>query len=169
MQMWRKWQSDKSLWKTRLYEKRKQNISPFLILIFPLLFSSSKFPWQDARAAILKIKIAINCKNILAKAEHLETCFVGCHTERKNVVILTSKVESLAELKLTWDSKYFYTNILQLLGIPGRILVPSVTQFFRSKWLNFFFQCSLSLESRYGTVMLPYLAKCLDGNSSDTI
>ena len=27
----------------------------------------------------------------------------------------------------------------QLLGIPGRILVPPVTQLFRSKWLNFSF------------------------------
>ena len=38
-------------------------------------------------------------------------------------------------------SNQFDSNILQLLGIPGRILVPPVTQLFRSKWLNFFFQC----------------------------
>ena len=30
------------------------------------------------------------------------------------------------------------SNILQLLRIPGRILVPPVTQLFRSKWLQFF-------------------------------
>ena len=30
------------------------------------------------------------------------------------------------------------SNILQLLRITGRILVPPVTQLFRSKWLNFF-------------------------------
>ena len=32
----------------------------------------------------------------------------------------------------------FDSNILQLLGIPGRILVPPVTQLFRAKWLHFF-------------------------------
>ena len=32
----------------------------------------------------------------------------------------------------------FDTNILQLLGIPDRILVPPVTQLFRSKWFHFF-------------------------------
>ena len=34
------------------------------------------------------------------------------------------------------------SNIVQLLGILGRILVPPVTQLFRSKWLRFFFQCT---------------------------
>ena len=33
----------------------------------------------------------------------------------------------------------FDSNILQLLGIPGWILVPPVTQVFRSKWLHFSF------------------------------
>ena len=37
-------------------------------------------------------------------------------------------------------SSQFDSNILQLLGIPGWILVPPVTQHFRSKWLHFFFQ-----------------------------
>ena len=37
----------------------------------------------------------------------------------------------------------FDSNILQLLGMSaGQILVPPVTQLFRSKWLHFFFQCS---------------------------
>ena len=35
-------------------------------------------------------------------------------------------------------SSQFESNILQLLEIPGRILVPPVTQLFRSKWLHFF-------------------------------
>ena len=44
-----------------------------------------------------------------------------------------------------WESNWlsissqFDSNILQLLGIPGRILVPPATQLFRSKWLHFFF------------------------------
>ena len=38
-------------------------------------------------------------------------------------------------------SSLFNSNILQLFWIPGRILVPPVTQLFRSKWLDFFFQC----------------------------
>ena len=36
--------------------------------------------------------------------------------------------------------RQFDSYILQLLGIPGRILLPPVTQLFRSKWLIFFFQ-----------------------------
>ena len=36
----------------------------------------------------------------------------------------------------------FDWNILQLLGIPGWILVPPVTQLFGSKWFNFFSQWS---------------------------
>ena len=75
-------------------------------------------------------------------------------TERKNGVILTKIVESLPELKFDSgfkvigeylsqidpilrvkciDSSQFESNILQLHGILGRILVPSVTQLFRSK------------------------------------
>ena len=34
----------------------------------------------------------------------------------------------------------FDSKILQLPTLPGRILVPPVTQLFRSKWLNFFSQ-----------------------------
>ena len=81
--------------------------------------------------------------------------------KRKNRVILALKVQSLAELKfdpgfrvigeylsqidsilrvnLNWlsISSLFEWNILQLLGIPGRILVPPVDQIFRSKRLLF--------------------------------
>ena len=80
-------------------------------------------------------------------------------TERKYGLIFTQKVESLAELKFDpgfWviieylsqiDSilrvklTIWHSNILQLLGIPVRILVPPVTQLFKSKWLHIFFQC----------------------------
>ena len=41
------------------------------------------------------------------------------------------------------DSSQFDSNILQLLGISGRILVPKVTQLFRSKWLPFSFSVQL--------------------------
>ena len=37
-------------------------------------------------------------------------------------------------------SSLFDSNILQILRIPDRTSVPPVTQFFRSKWLHFFFQ-----------------------------
>ena len=40
-------------------------------------------------------------------------------------------------------SSQFDSNILQLLGIPGRILVPPVTQLFRLNWLHFSFQWSV--------------------------
>ena len=60
-------------------------------------------------------------------------------------------------------SSQFDSNILQLLGIPGRILVPPVTQLVRLKWLDFFFlwgtqhlfygqaeQASISCTTSYG-------------------
>ena len=37
-------------------------------------------------------------------------------------------------------SSQFDSNMFQLLGIPGQILVPRLTQLFRSKWLYVFFQ-----------------------------
>ena len=54
------------------------------------------------------------------------------------------QIDSILGVELTiWLSilRQFNTNILQLLGILGQILVPPVTQLFRSKWLHFFFQC----------------------------
>ena len=58
---------------------------------------------------------------------------------------LKEKFESFWPKKLSHSkwfaiSSQFDSNILQLLGIPGLILVPPVTQLFRSKWLHFFFQ-----------------------------
>ena len=49
------------------------------------------------------------------------------------------------------DIESFIINLTQifsnwLLGIPGRILVPPVTQLFGSKWLHFFFQCRSALN-----------------------
>ena len=47
---------------------------------------------------------------------------------------------SLPTLEEKWRNHFDDSSILQLLEIPGRILVPKVTQIFRSKWLHFFFQ-----------------------------
>ena len=80
------------------------------------------------------------------------------YNERKNGVILTCKVESLVELKFDPEfrvigeylsqidsilrvkltitlsiSSQYDSNIFLLFGIPGKILVPPVTQLFRSK------------------------------------
>ena len=41
------------------------------------------------------------------------------------------------------------SNILQLLGMPGRILVSPVTQLFTSKWVHFFFQWSNRNAKKY--------------------
>ena len=48
-------------------------------------------------------------------------------------------------------SSQFDSNILQLLGIPDRISVPPVTQFFRSKWLHFSFSVGYWLQPLYIT------------------
>ena len=60
-------------------------------------------------------------------------------------VNLTLNVESI------WLSmlSLFDYNILQLSTLPGRILVPQVTQLFRSKWLNFFCQCIIDGRRDY--------------------
>ena len=48
-------------------------------------------------------------------------------------------------------SSQFDSNILQLLRITGRILVPPVTQLFRSKWLIFSFSdLKMTLVDRVG-------------------
>ena len=95
----------------------------------------------------------------------------NCHWKKK-WVILTQEVESPAEVKsysgfrvigeylsqidsilgvkliiwllklIIWLSSQFDSNILQLLGIPCRILAP-VTQLFRSKWLYFSFSVTV--------------------------
>ena len=55
---------------------------------------------------------------------------------------IESQIDSKLRVKLTiWFSilNQFTSNILQSLGIRGRILSPLVTQLFRSKWLYFSF------------------------------
>ena len=73
-----------------------------------------------------------------------------------------SQVDSTLRVKLTqhWESNWLNienpidSNILQLLILPGRIIILPVTQLlrlnfssvsdslFRSKWLNFFYRCT---------------------------
>ena len=50
-----------------------------------------------------------------------------------------SQIDSILRVNFEIESSQFDSNILQLLGILGRILVPTVTQLFRLKWLHFFF------------------------------
>ena len=52
-------------------------------------------------------------------------------------------------------SSQFDTNILQLLGTLGQILVTPVNQLFRSKWLLFFL--SVSLTTTQGSQLLYFL------------
>ena len=54
------------------------------------------------------------------------------------------QIDSKLRAKLTrsWESNWLEveslidSNILQLLTLPGRIIIPPVTQLLRSKWLN---------------------------------
>ena len=50
-----------------------------------------------------------------------------------------SQIDSILRVKLS----IWLKNILQLLGIPGRILVPPDTQLFRSQWFHFICECML--------------------------
>ena len=54
---------------------------------------------------------------------------ISCQFDSQYRVNLTLNIESI------WLK---YSPIIYILGFPGRILVPSVTQLFRSKWLQFF-------------------------------
>ena len=73
---------------------------------------------------------------------------------------IEGQFDSILRVNLTryWESirldieSQFDSNILQLLGIPGRILLPPVTQLLRSKWLIFFFQCCCRIDR----IILPH-------------
>ena len=80
-----------------------------------------------------------------------------------NWLSLSSQFDSILTLTRFWKSiqidsisSQFDLNILQLLGIPGRILVPPVTQLFRSKWLYFFFPLPALLKGRENWYPLDY-------------
>ena len=73
-------------------------------------------------------------------------------------VKLTRYYESISNR--LWISSQFESNILQLLGIPGRILVPPMTHFLGQNDSIFFFHWSL----RY---LLQSIEFCL--NSADRI
>ena len=68
------------------------------------------------------------------------------HHCESNWLNIESQIDLTLRVKLTqhWESDWFNiesqidSNILQLPTLPGWILVPPVTQLFRSKWLNLF-------------------------------
>ena len=79
------------------------------------------------------------------------TCFVP-HSEREMESFWPKK---LSRWRLKFDPglrvireylSQIDSTILQLLGIPGRILIPPVTRLFRSKWLDFL--CSSHTANR---------------------
>ena len=59
---------------------------------------------------------------------------------------IDSQVDSTLRVKLTqhWESNWLNigsqidSNNFQLLTLPGRIIIPPVTQLLKSKWLNFY-------------------------------
>ena len=80
---------------------------------------------------------------------NIESQIVSLRIFESNWLDIESHIDLILRVKLTIRlslSSQFDSNILQLLGILGRILVPPVTQLFRSKWLHFFFQWTLSLS-----------------------
>ena len=74
-----------------------------------------------------------------------------------NWLNIVSQIDSTLRIKLTqhWESNWLNiesqigSNILQLLTLSGWILVPPVTQLFRSKWLNFFSRCIVLAHTRF--------------------
>ena len=63
---------------------------------------------------------------------------------------IESQIDPTLRVKLTqhWESNWLNIesqidpNILQLLNLQGRIIIPPVIQLLRSKWLNFFSRCT---------------------------
>ena len=68
-----------------------------------------------------------------------------------NWLNIESQIDSTLRVKLTqhWDWRQIDSNILQLPTLLGRILVPPLTQLFRSKWLNFFSKCIVLAYTRF--------------------
>ena len=70
-----------------------------------------------------------------------------------------SQIDSILRVKLS----IWLKNILQLLGILDRILVPPVTQLFKSQWFHFICECMLfegiaSTEQRHQVHARPHPA-----------
>ena len=91
----------------------------------------------------------------------------SCHFDLKSWVTGGTKnrlriPSTLRIFESNWHSisSEFDSYIIQSLGIPGRILVPRVTQFLRSKWLHLFFErgttrSSIASCSLHGTIDGP--------------
>ena len=81
-----------------------------------------------------------------------------------NWLNIESQIDSTLRVKLTrhWESIWLNiesqidSNILQLLTLPGRIIIPPVTQLLRSKWLNSFSRCT---EKKIESVWLEKLGQ----------
>ena len=77
---------------------------------------------------------------------NVESIWLNVESIWRNVESIWFNVESIRLLMLS----QFYSNILQLPNLPGRILVRQVTQLFMSKWLNFFLSvCIIACRQNY--------------------
>ena len=92
-----------------------------------------------------------------------------------NSLNIESQIHSTLRVKFTqhwesnwlkhWESNWLNiesqidSNILQLLTLPGRIIIPPVTQLLRSKWLNFFSRSTERKNSHFdkklGQILVP--------------
>ena len=85
-----------------------------------------------------------------------ESNWLDIESQLKKLRIFESNwldIESQFKIWLSISSQFDW-NTFQLLGIPGRILVPQVTQLYRSKWLHFFFR--LIGDSAWGSGWLHH-------------
>ena len=92
----------------------------------------------------LYLKMWINHTNIIVNAMIIKTEVIFNYFQVIFYIDIESQFQSWLSISSQFDS-----NILQLLGIPGWILVTPVTQLFRSKWFHFFFQCEGTIGSKH--------------------
>ena len=128
---------------------------------FQLLFVFLEFyteRWHKIRADEIQISILPTFLSIQkSDINSHRNCAINCTLEEKIESFWPKKLSHWWNANWLSISSQFDSNILQqlLLGIQGRVLVPPVTQFFRSKWLHFFFHCCSQSERNkkkfYGT------------------
>ena len=124
---------------------------------------SKEGPYRIFESNWLNIKSQIDSTLIVKLTQHWESNWLNIESQidstlrvkltqhwESNWLNIESQIGSTLRVKLTqhWELNWLNivcqidSNILQLLTLPGRIIISPVTQLLRSKWLIFFSRCT---------------------------
>ena len=111
----------------------------------------------------------LNWLNIESQVDSTLRVKLTQHWE-SNWLNIESPIDSTLRVQLTqhWESNWL-KNILQLLTLPGWIIIPPVTQLLRSKWLKFFYRCTERKMSHFdlkSQFLVPPVTQLLGSNFS---